>query len=172
MTSHSSRLAALALSGVLALAASGLAGTPAAAQPAPGAQPPAETPAFTETDARAIRNARIAALKTVIEMTPEQEKLWAPVETAIREIARHSAMRREKRFSAPPATTFLEALDRIADAEAARAADLKAFVTAAKPFVASLTPEQVARIPAFLGLADAPGGVPSQTLWIFEEEQG
>jgi hypothetical protein len=172
----SSRLAALGLTGLIAASAPGLVAGPASAQNAPAAAQPADpahaSPAFTEDDARAIRNARIAALKTVIELTPEQEKLWAPVEKAIRDIARNSAQRREKRFSAPPATDFLTALERVADAEAARAADLKAFVAAAKPFVAALTPQQKQRIPVFLGLADVPGGAPSQSLWIFEEEQG
>ncbi|MBB6310127.1 Spy/CpxP family protein refolding chaperone [Xanthobacter tagetidis] len=173
----SSRLAALGLTGLIAVTAAG----PAAAQNAPASAPaaaaqPADpalaSPPFTEEDARAIRNARIAALKTVVELTPEQEKLWAPLEKAIRDIARNSAQRREKRFSAPPPADFLAALEEVADAEAARAADLKAFIAAAKPFVASLTPQQKHRIPVFLGLVDAPGGPPSSSLWIFEEEQG
>ncbi|MFG1320860.1 hypothetical protein [Xanthobacter autotrophicus] len=68
----------------------------------------------------------------------------------------------------------MDILDRIADAEAVRARDLKTVTQALKPLVASLTPEQQRRIPAFLGLREGAGGLPQPTaeIWLFEEENG
>jgi len=43
-------------------------------------------------------------------------------------------------------------------------------LTAAQPLVASLTPAQKRRIPAFLGLEDSERGPSSGELWIFQEE--
>ncbi|MEP9380669.1 Spy/CpxP family protein refolding chaperone [Aquabacter sp. CN5-332] len=159
----------------LAVAAMLGATSPTFAQQTPApAQPAASAPAtsnYSETDARAVLNARLAALKTVIELTPDQEKLWPALETAIRDISKNAAQRRQNREKADP-KDFLDILEVVADDEAARAADLKRFVAAAKPFVASLTPVQKRRIPAFLGMMEKPGvGQPSSELWIFEEEE-
>lgn len=41
------------------------------------------------SDRAAFLNARIAALKAVLALTTDQEKLWAPVETAIRDAAKN-----------------------------------------------------------------------------------
>ena len=168
------------------LAAAALAGPGAQAQTAPAQSAPAQTapvqsatpaqpaaPAYDEADARAVLNARLAALRTVIEMSPEQERLWAPLEAAIRDASRDAAARRAQRLAAAEPATFLEVLGRIADAEAARGRDLRRFVDAATPFVASLTDAQKRRIPAFLGMTDHAGPAqPSAQLWLFEEEEG
>ena len=150
----------------------------AAAAPAlaDDATPPADPPAvelYGAADAQAVLDARIIALKTVIGLTAEQEKLWPPVEAAIRKAAADSAGRRAQRAEAPEPASFIDILERTADAEATRAAELKAVVQALKPLVASLTPEQQRRIPAFLGLREANNGMPQPTaeLWLFEEEQ-
>ncbi|MBN9434805.1 MAG: Spy/CpxP family protein refolding chaperone [Bosea sp.] len=140
------------------------------------ANPPADPPAveiYSAADAAAVLDARVIALKTVIVLSAEQEKLWAPVEAAIRQAAADSAARRAQRAEAPEPTSFVDILERTADAEATRAADLKKVAEALKPLVASLTPEQQRRIPAFLGLREASNGMPQPTaeLWLFEEEQ-
>ncbi|UFN50085.1 Spy/CpxP family protein refolding chaperone [Roseomonas sp. OT10] len=141
----------------------------AQAQPAPAQQP---APAGDEADARAILNARLAALRTVIELSPEQERLWAPLEAAIRDASRNAASRRAQRLAAAEPTTFLDVLGHIADAEVARGQDLRRVVDAATPFVASLTDAQKRRIPAFLGMTDHPGPAqPSAQLWLFEAEE-
>lgn len=140
---------------------------------APGlAQQPAPAPAptYTEADARAVLNARLAALKAVMELTPEQDKLWAPLETAVRDISKTAAARRQARENFRP-KTFLDFLELTANEEEARAQDLKKFVAAAKPLVASLTPEQVRRVPPFLGLTEGLRPQPSREIWIFEEEE-
>jgi predicted lipid-binding transport protein (Tim44 family) len=162
----------LALAAVTMLAV----GTPTAFQEARAQQVPAAAPAipdYTAEDAQAVLNARLAALKAVIALTPPQEPLWAPVETALREIVRDAANRRAQRFAAAPPSHFLDVLSAIANAEETRGRDLRRFVDAAKPLVDSLTEAQRRRVPAFLGMTDHGG--PSQSsgqLWLFEEEEG
>lgn len=144
---------------------------PAAGQP-DAAAGQAMPPAYSADDARAILNARLAALKAVIDLTPEQEKLWPPLETAIRDIVKDAAQRRAQRSQQQPPATFLDVLSRVADAEETRGKDLRRFVDAAKPFVASLSDAQKRRVPAFLGMTDRPGGQqPSAQIWLFEEEE-
>jgi hypothetical protein len=128
---------------------------------------------YTGDDADAVLAARLIALKTVLELAPDQEKLWQPVEDSIRQIAANSAKRNDERQAAAPPMDFLDVLDRMADAEAVRATELKTFVTAARPLVASLSDEQRRRAPAFLGVFDNPDDPqPISQLWLFEDEQG
>ena len=147
------------------------------AQPAPAApsalatQQEPQYPAFTEADARAVLNARLAAIRTVMELTPEQERLWGPVEAAIRDIVRGAGERRTRGASATAPAHFLDVLSGIADAEETRARELRRFVSAAKPLVDSLSEAQRRRVPAFLGMDDTGGpSQPSAQLWLFEEE--
>ncbi|QRG04565.1 Spy/CpxP family protein refolding chaperone [Xanthobacter dioxanivorans] len=133
-------------------------------------EPPA-VELYSGADAQAVLEARLLALKTVMTLTPEQQKLWPPVEAAIRAVAKLSAERRAERAKAPPPADFVAILERTADAEALRARDLKSVTAALKPLVASLTPEQQRRIPAFLGLRESSGlPQPTAEIWLFEEE--
>lgn len=127
---------------------------------------------YTDADAIAILNARILALKTVLELSPEQLKLWPPVENAIRTIAAAAMARGKQRSEAAAPSDFLDVLERVADAEATRAADLKSFVAATRPLVASLSDAQKNRMPAFLGMfVSNAAPLSSETLWLFEEEE-
>lgn len=132
---------------------------------------PATIEIYTDADATAVLDARIIALKTVLALSPDQQKLWQPVEDAIRRIAAAALARGKQRSQATAPVDFLDVLERIGDAEATRAADLKAFVAAARPLVASLTNVQKNRIPAFLGMVASAGPLSSETLWLFEEEE-
>lgn len=151
------------------MGALGITASAAQAQTVPPEPPAVEL--YNAADAQAVLDARILALKTVIPLTPEQEKLWPPVEATIRAVAKLSAARRAAQAKVPPPADFLETLDRIADAEAVRARDLKTVTAALKPLVAALTPEQQRRIPAFLGLRESDRlPQPTAELWLFEEE--
>lgn len=169
MTRILTRLSALA---PMALVATALLAAPAMAQ-APAAPqandaPPPMVDLYTDDDAQATLDARLIALKTVIRLTPDQEKLWAPVEAAIRQASKNAA----ERAKAEAAQDFLDVLERLADAEVARANDIKSVIAAAKPLVASLSAEQQRRIPAFLGMTDHLGRPqPTFELWMFEAEQ-
>jgi LTXXQ motif family protein len=123
------------------------------------------------SDKAAFLNARIAALKAVLALTAEQEKLWGPFETAIRDTAKESSERAAKLRNNPEPTNAFELLNFVADQEIARGQALKKFVQSAQPLVASFTPEQKRRVPAFLGLGDDTDRGPSSSeIWIFEDE--
>ncbi len=164
------RILVAALTGALLIAA------PAAqAQTASSVGVPQEPPAvelYRAADAQAVLEARLLALKTVMSLNPERQKLWPPVEAAIRAVAKLSAERRAERAKALPPADFVEILERTVDAEALRARDLKTVTAALKLLVASLTPGQLRRIPAFLGLREGTDGLPQPTaeIWLFRKE--
>lgn len=140
------------------------------AQPAAGQ--PTVIEIYSDADAAAVLNARIAALKTVLELSADQQKFWPPVEASIRKITADSQARGKQRSEAAPPSDFLDIIERIGDAEATRAADVKSFVAAMRPLVASLSEAQKNRMPAFLGLVVRAGApLSSNTLWLFEEEE-
>jgi len=145
--------------------------TPVNAQAPQAQQQQDEEQDASTADKAAFFNARVAALKAVLALTPDQEKLWAPVEATIRDANKTVAQHVQKLHAGPEPTNALEMLNVIADTEIARAQALKKFVTAAQPLVASLSPAQKRRIPAFLGLDDESDHGPSSgELWIFQEE--
>src|SRR5712664_340836 len=51
-------------------------------------------------DRAALTDARIAAVKTGLKLTPEQEKLWPPVEAAVRDLAKLRIDRANARMNA------------------------------------------------------------------------
>lgn len=86
----------------------------------------------------------IAHLKAVLRLTPEQEKLWPPVETALREVVREQASQ-APRFELASAV----AMPGSADEGAKRA------LVAALPLIAALDEQQkksVLRLARSLGL--------------------
>jgi zinc resistance-associated protein len=165
----------------LAAAATALAASmhlsPLLAQPSAPSSPAEPQPAiieiYTGEDAAAVLEARLVALRTVIGLTPEQQKHWTPVEAAIRQVARNAAERRAEQANAAMPVSFVDLIERAADAEIARAIDMKAVTVALRPLVASLSETQRRRIPAFLGLREGHSGQaqPLAELWLFEDEQ-
>src|SRR6266851_10376429 len=53
-------------------------------------------------DRAAFTDARIAAVKAGLKLTPDQEKLWPPVETAVRDFAKLRIDRANARMNAKP----------------------------------------------------------------------
>ena len=110
-----------------------------------------------------MTDARVNIVKTALQLTPDQEKYWPPIEDAIRARAKD----REARLASAAArvaelrdrnlTEVLRNRDpvafmhRRADALAQRSADLKNLADAWQPLYATLTPEQKRRM-AFLTL--------------------
>lgn len=142
-----------------------------AAEPAMGG--PTDAPAYltdTPGDLAAILDARIAALKTVLQLTPDQAALWPAVEAVIRDNATKARARADARYEGPQPADFLEVLTRITRAEAERGAGINAFVEAFGPLAQTLSTEQMRRVPPFLGMIDYPyGEQPSAQIWIVEE---
>ena len=108
-------------------------------------------------DVAAFTDARVAGLKAGLKLTPEQEKNWPAVETAIRDLAKDRAERRKARMermaalhearrggdksqsgSAQPDPDAITRLRQGADAMTARAANLKKLADAAEPLYKSL----------------------------------
>lgn len=104
-------------------------------------------------DVQALTDARIAALKTGLKLTPEQEKNWPAVETAIRDLAkaRQDRMntRREARRGGDKAQQRdpIERLRLRADRMAESAAGLKRLADASEPLYKSLDEAQKRRLP-------------------------
>src|SRR3569623_1509428 len=84
------------LAGATALAIAG--GSLAYAQKAPDGPKGAERWRPTAQDMAAFGDARIAALKAGLKLTPDQEKNWPAGETAMRDMAKERADRRKARM--------------------------------------------------------------------------
>jgi zinc resistance-associated protein len=136
--------AALLVTGALGL---GLAGAAAARdQGRDGFRGDGRWSALSPEDRAAFADARIAALHAGLKLTPDQEKLWPPVEAAIRDMVklrqqRREAMRDRPRFrdDAPAA------LRAMADAATARGEALRKLADASQPLYATLDPDQKRR---------------------------
>ncbi|HEX9168745.1 MAG TPA: Spy/CpxP family protein refolding chaperone [Roseiarcus sp.] len=107
---------------------------------------------FSPEDRAAFLDARIAALKAGLELNADQEKNWAPLETAMRDLGKERAARfaawRERREDAPDQASDVNPIDRLTRASerlSARAADLQKLATAARPLYDSLDDSQKRR---------------------------
>ncbi|MFG1298280.1 Spy/CpxP family protein refolding chaperone [Xanthobacter sp. V3C-3] len=126
----------------------------------PGNGPGAERAARWQPSAedRAIlTDARIAALKTALKLTPDQEKLWPGVETALKDVAKDRAARRDQaraaREAARQASTAPDPIARMramATRMDAGAADLRKIADAADPLYKTLDDAQKHRLNALL----------------------
>jgi hypothetical protein len=115
----------------------------------------------SETRAR-LDDGKLAMAKTALKLTPDQEKLWAPVETEVRgsfkarqekmearkkEREERKAARAERKEKKEPRgerkrPDLSERFDKMSAELSERADRMKAFSSAFKPFYASLTDEQ------------------------------
>jgi zinc resistance-associated protein len=114
-----------------------------AQQPAPTERP--HHSRLTADDIAAFTDARIAALKTALRLTPEQEKNWPAVEQALRDIGKERLARRAARDTAGRPVDATERLRDRADALAARAAALRRLADSEKPLYQSLDEAQKRR---------------------------
>lgn len=98
-------------------------------------------------DITAFTDARIAALKAGLELTPDQAKNWPQFEQALRDMAQLRVERIQARLSgqeqAP--TTLFDRLQRRADNMAKRSAALKKIADAGAPLYQSLNDDQKQR---------------------------
>lgn len=105
-------------------------------------------------DRAALTDARIAALKTGLTLTPDQEKLWPAVETALRDVAKDRAARMAA-FAGRPrdARQQPDPIARLrfqADMMNKRAADLTKIADAAQPLYQTLDDGQKHRLQILL----------------------
>jgi hypothetical protein len=104
-------------------------------------------------DVAALADARIAAMKAGLELTPDQAKNWPSFEQAVRNLtqlriqriqARQAAAQGSGSQNAAPATPF-DRMSRRADSMTKRGAALKQIADAGAPLYASLNDAQKAR---------------------------
>jgi LTXXQ motif family protein len=93
-------------------------------------------------DINAFMDARIAALKAGLRLTPDQDKNWPAFETAVRDIAKARADRRAMRQNEQLPADPVEWLQRRADALGRAAAGLKKLADAEGPLYKSLDDAQ------------------------------
>jgi zinc resistance-associated protein len=104
---------------------------------------------LTADDIAAFTDARLAALKTALKLTPAQEKNWPAVEQALRDNSKERIARREAREAAGQQTDAIERLRGRADALTTRAAALRRLADAEKPLYQSLDEAQKRRFGMF-----------------------
>ena len=92
----------------------------------------------TAADVSAFADARIAGLKAGLKLTPDQEKDWPAVESAIRDLSKQRADRLAARASAPRTADPIERMSLRADAMTQIAAGLKKLADAARPLYQKL----------------------------------
>ncbi|MGD9925828.1 MAG: Spy/CpxP family protein refolding chaperone [Pseudorhodoplanes sp.] len=106
-------------------------------------------------DRQALLDARVAALRTGLKLTPEQEKNWPSVESAIRELAKQraeaAAQRRANRQARREKSVERDPIARLranAALMSQRAAGLERLADAAEPLYRSLDDGQKRRLRA------------------------
>jgi hypothetical protein len=130
------------LAGTTALA---IAGASFAYAQQPGHRAHARGPQLKAEDIAALGDARIAALKAGLKLTPEQEKNWPAVETAMRDLAKQRSERFAARASAEKPKDPIERLSQRAEVMQERGAALKKLADAAGPLYKSLDDGQKRR---------------------------
>ena len=109
---------------------------------------------MTPEDRAAFTDARIAAVKAGLKLTPDQEKLWPPVEAAVRDLAklridranaRMNARRDDSQDAQKPDDPVTRLRER-ADSMVATAAAMKKIADAADPLYKTLDDGQKRRL--------------------------
>ncbi len=112
--------------------------------------------ALSPQDRAAFLDARIAALKAGLQLTPDQEKSWPPFEAALRKLAKLRAEAIEARRAAAQGGEQGSHVDRLrkrADRLTAIGAGLKQLADAEEPLLASLDDAQKRRFEIFSRMA-------------------
>lgn len=112
---------------------------------------------FSPADRAAFFDAKIAALHAGLKLSPEQEKLWPNVETALRNAYKNAVERFQKTEDELQSTNIIDRLRWRGEKAVARGQGLEAIADAAAPLYATLTEEQKHRLPVlFHGLRPHP----------------
>lgn len=121
------------------------------AEPAPGEHHHHQ---FSAEDLAAFTDAKIAALKAGLKLTPAQEKNWPAVEASLRDIAKARAARfaeaKDKMTEVREHRSVIEGLQWRSKALAAKAAETEKLAEAAKPLFDSLDDAQKRRFAVLL----------------------
>ncbi|WP_168201624.1 Spy/CpxP family protein refolding chaperone [Phreatobacter aquaticus] len=138
-----------------AVIASLLVGAVAIAQPGPqgqggpGGGPGGRFERLSPEDRAAFLDGRMAAMKAMLRLTPDQEKHWPALEAALREAANQRFQRMQQRREMRNAQQQVDPVQRLrtaAERMAEGAATMKKIADAAQPLYASLDASQKARV--------------------------
>src|SRR6266436_7045924 len=155
------RMKKFAIAGIAALAIAG--STAVYAQHRPWSH---EHMQMSPEDRAAFTDARIAAFKAGLKLTPDQEKLWPPVEAAVRDFAKLRIDRANARMNAQrdgsqdqqKPDDMVARLRERADNMATSAAAMKKIADAADPLYKSLDDGQKRRLAALTHMGHRFGG--------------
>jgi hypothetical protein len=142
---------------------------PPSAAPVPAPDQPPRRPSLSRAEIDALTDARIAGIQAGLKLTAEQQRLWGPVEQALRATAAERATRMEERRArleerrqqgAQQPTDLMQRLEQQSERVKERSDRLQSFVSALKPFWASLDDGQKRLLPVLIrqGVADAGRG--------------
>lgn len=104
---------------------------------------------FSPEDRAAFFNARIASVHAGLALNADQEKLWPPVESAVRDMAKGMGEAMDKAREERPKDP-IEGMKRRAELQIARGEAMKKVADAAAPLYATLTTEQKDRLPRLM----------------------
>jgi hypothetical protein len=107
---------------------------------------------MSDQDRQAMFEARLAALRAGLMLTPEQEKLWPAVESAVREGYKERQDRRMKMQKEGAAASPIDRMRRMGEMASARGAAMTRFANAAGPLYDSLNDDQKRRLTMLGGL--------------------
>src|ERR1700682_3621045 len=139
-----------AIAGIAAIAIAG--STAVYAQHSPWFHEHMQHTRMSPEDRAAFTDARIAAVKAGLKLTPDQEKLWPPVETAVRDFAKLRIDRANARMNAQQNDSQDAQKDPVArlreraDTMATSAAAMKKIADAADPLYKTLDDGQKRRL--------------------------
>lgn len=107
---------------------------------------------LSETDRQAMFAARLAAVKAGLLLTPEQEKLWGPVENAMRENMKLRQEWRARMEKEGVAANPVDRMRRMGEMQSARGAAMTRLADAAAPLYNSLSDDQKRRLRMLQGM--------------------
>ena len=107
---------------------------------------------LSDTDRQAMLSARLAAAKAALLLTPEQEKLWPSVESAIRDGIRLRQDWRARLEKEGAAANPVDRMKRMGEMASARGAALTKLADSVGPLYASLTDDQKRRLRMVRGM--------------------
>ncbi len=101
---------------------------------------------------------RLASIKSALQLTSEQERLWPAAESAMREAVRKHHEERERMRNASAPSDFVERMRRRADMMTSRGEAMKRVADAVQPLHDSLTADQKRRVASLMREHMAAGG--------------
>ncbi|WP_420133002.1 Spy/CpxP family protein refolding chaperone [Rhodopseudomonas sp.] len=134
------------------------------------------SPKASAEDRAAFADARIAAVHAGLKLTPDQEKLWPPLEAAVKDFAKLRIDRAEARIKARDDDRDSQAVDPVsrlrdrADSMAATAAAMKKIADAADPLYKSLDDGQKRRLRVLTRMEGGWGRGPHHHRWMHRND--